>query len=271
MEDLKRWDIDNDRCTDGNCRSCHAEMKESPDGSYVEYDDVTQRLAAQLDRTPPLHFTVSREEYDLAMNASREAYERLLNQAASLRVIADRATLCAIGEMDLTEFSVEDCELIERFMSQTDYMDRPGEEDADVRTVFVTEVLQRLIEADVAPLLDYVTMSRRELTRKQRIKEELGQLKVLGESWSQAEGPQIASVFERHPSIKLEFEMARAALLFASSDVDSRELLMELSPAVRLTKSLSEIHQQARAATPAAQVDWSQVGEGEEPGRPELY
>ncbi len=206
------------------------------------------------DRTPPLTFPADPAavaSFSTAMNeaqSSTAAYELLLNQLAQMRTIADKAAHAAIGNLDLSECSDEDCRLIDTYIQGCGYIDAGVEDDRDLRTVLITEVLQPLTDPATAGVTDYLSLSRRELSRKQRIKDELGQLQVM------------ADAFDAHadvPSeILIELAAARMALLYASSDVLDHGLLMTLSPAVRIAQRLAEMRERTKKGV---DIDWSGV------------
>lgn len=201
-----------------------------------------------------------------SLDVSNAAYELLLNQCVTLRAIADKAAHVAIGETDLSEFAAGDVEILQQYMQQCEYIEL--EEDADTRAVLIEEVLKPLLSAGsggtgVDGLIDFLSLSRRELARKQRIKDELGQLQVMADTFT-------AQAVDVPQDILTELAAARIALLFASSDVLDYGLLMTLSPSVRIAQRLADVRERARADGVAshvaggngglgAEIDWSGV------------
>jgi hypothetical protein len=183
-----------------------------------------------------------------AESVARESYDRLVNQLATLRTIADKACLVALQHMDMEQVPTDDITTIGRYIERTEYLDQGegGEAELD----FVRDVIHPLMGTEVSPLMDYVGMSQREMARKRRIKDELGQLKVIRDS--------IHRISAIPPELMVEIEASRTALLFASSDVLEHASLMELSPSVRIARTMGRIKKKTDGNRSTG-IDWSEV------------
>lgn len=193
--------------------------------------------------------TPEASEVSEASSVATESYDRLVNQLATLRTIADKAVLTALQHMDMEQVPTDDITTIGRYIERTEYLDQGegGEAEFD----FVRDVIHPLMGSDIAASMDYVAMSQREMARKRRIKDELGQLKILLDRLRDSR------TFQESPLLA-ELEASRTALLFASSDVLDREALMGLSPSVRIARQLSELKRETGVDI-AAGIDWSEV------------